>query len=100
MPAIMARFKPSLPGWWLNLIFSAISCGQRLLPLGNLQHLRRVGEKTPQRRGELKLNPPLLRRLPHVASVDRHHGLSHFAAEGLAKLRHVLHHAIHAELPW
>ena len=38
-------------------------------------------------------------RLPHVASVLRHHRLPRLAAPRLLELRHVLHHAVHAILP-
>src|SRR5271170_4424942 len=36
--------------------------------------------------------------LPHAAGVHRRHGLAGLAAEGLAHLWHVLHHAVDAEL--
>jgi len=39
------------------------------------------------------------RVLPNPAGIHRHHGLTCFAPESFAKLRHVLHHAIGAKLP-
>jgi hypothetical protein len=35
---------------------------------------------------------------PDAAGVDRHHGLTGFATERLAELRHILHYAIDPKL--
>src|SRR5580704_13513596 len=43
--------------------------------------------------------PSFIARLPHPAGIHRHHGLTGFTAESLAKLRHILHYAVHPELP-
>jgi hypothetical protein len=54
-----------------------------------------AARKHPSDSITLSLRP----RSPHPANVLRHHGLASLATEGLAELRHVLHHTVHAKLP-